>query len=320
MNRKLWISTFVVGSLSLSAGLAQAQEMAGQMPPPPPMFLEQGRGPGGPGGPGPGGPGHEFGGPMELLGFGGMHGGKVVKGVPFSAVAVSESTQTLSDGNHISLKTQANLFRDSLGRVRKEVTFPAPGGQAASGQTKSIVFLMDPVAGTSYMLDVQKKIAWQMPAHRGGPPNEDAAGNPNVRGQHTRTEPNVTAEELGAQVISGVSAQGTRHTHTIAAGQMGNEKPITSTSEQWYSADLQIMVMSKRSDPRSGDSTYTLTNVQRQEPAASLFTVPADYTVKQGSGHRGGKHNFRRGGPHTAAPDGAPDAAPAPPPAPAPAS
>jgi len=307
MNRNFWISTMLVGGLALSAGLVRAQDVAAQMPPP--MFLEQGRGPGGPG---PGGPGGEFGGPMELLGFGGTHGGKVVKGVPFSAVAVSESTQTLSDGNHITRKTQTNLFRDSQGRVRKEVTFPAPGGQAASGQTKSIIFLMDPVAGASYMLDVQKKIAWQMPAHHEGPPKDAVAGNSNFRGQHTRTEPNVTAEELGAQTIGGVSAQGTRHTHTIAAGQMGNEKSITSTSEQWYSADLQIMVMSKRSDPRSGDSTYTLTNVQRQEPAASLFTVPADYTVKQGGGRPGGRHNFRRGAPHTAAPDARPEAAPAP--------
>lgn len=316
MNRKLWISTLVVGGLALSAGLAQAQEEAAQMPPPP-MFLEQGRGPGGPGPGGPGGPGAEFGGPMELLGFGGMHGGKVVKGVPFSAVAVSESTQTLSDGNHITRKLQTNIFRDSQGRVRKEVTLPAGGPQAASGQTKSIVFLMDPVAGTSYMLDVQKKIAWQMPVRHGGPPNDATADSTNPRGQHTRTEPDVTAEELGAQTISGVSAQGTRHTHTIAAGQMGNEKAITSTSESWYSTDLQIMVMSKRSDPRFGDSSYTLTNVQRQEPAASLFTVPSDYTVKQGKGGPGGRHNFRRGGPHTAAPGASPDAARSPEPPPA---
>src|SRR5436190_14619322 len=51
---------------------------------------------------------------IELLGFGGgLHGGKVVKGAPFSAVATSETTQTLSDGNHITRKTQTNLYRDS---------------------------------------------------------------------------------------------------------------------------------------------------------------------------------------------------------------
>jgi hypothetical protein len=49
--------------------------------------------------------------------------------------------------------------------------------------------------------------------------------------------------------------------------------------------------------------------VQRTEPAAALFTVAPDYTVKEGaSGKRGGR--FHRG-----LPPGAPTDAPAPPPA-----
>ena len=89
-------------------------------------------------------------------------------------------------------------------------------------------------------------------------------------------------EDLGTQNIAGVSAQGTRITRTIPAGQMGNSKPISIVSERWYSSDLQMVVMSSHSDPRTGTSTYTLTNIQRTEPAASLFTVPSDYSVKQG--------------------------------------
>jgi hypothetical protein len=99
-----------------------------------------------------------------------------------------------------------------------------------------------------------------------------------------------------------VNAQGTRHTRTIPAGQIGNDKPITIVSEHWYSNDLQMVVMSKRSDPRFGDTTYKLTNIQRQEPAASLFTVPADYTVQQGGkGHRG-MRNFKQPPPPPPAP------------------
>lgn len=40
--------------------------------------------------------------------------------------------------------------------------------------------------------------------------------------------------------------------------------------------------MIKRSDPRMGDTVFQLTNIQRAEPATTLFQVPADYTVKQG--------------------------------------
>jgi len=93
---------------------------------------------------------------------------------------------------------------------------------------------------------------------------------------------NFKKEDLGTQTIAGVSAQGTRYTRIIPAGQIGNEKPITIVSEHWYSNDLQMTVMSKRSDPRFGETSYTLTNIQRSEPAASLFAVPSDYTVQEG--------------------------------------
>src|SRR5207302_2805328 len=101
---------------------------------------------------------------IELLGFGGgLHGGKVVKGAPFSAVAVSESTQTLADGNHITRKTQTNLYRDSVGRFRKEVSLPAIGPLAASGKPHSFIEISDPVAGVAYVLEPDQKVARQMP-------------------------------------------------------------------------------------------------------------------------------------------------------------
>ncbi len=73
--------------------------------------------------------------------------------------------------------------------------------------------------------------------------------------------------------------EGTRSTRTIAAGQIGNEKPIEIVSESWFSPDLKTVVYSKRSDPRSGDMIYSLTNISRSEPDASLFAVPADYKL-----------------------------------------
>jgi hypothetical protein len=230
---------------------------------------------------------------IELLGFGGgPHGGKVVKGAPFSAVAVSETTQTLADGNHINRKTQTNLFRDSQGRFRKEVTLPAIGPLAASGQPHSFIEISDPVAGTSYVLEPDQKIARQMPGHMGmgvGVKVKSGPGGPGDvvfrtfrDGKAGSTNANAKTESLGTQSIDGLNADGTRITRTIPAGEIGNESPITVVSERWYSADLQMDVKSTHSDPRFGDTTYTLTNIQRSEPDASLFVVPSDYTVKQG--------------------------------------
>jgi hypothetical protein len=238
------------------------------------------------GAPGEGGP---FGQRMELLGFEGMHVGKVVTGAPFSAVAISESMQSLSDGNNITRKTQTTLYRDSQGRFRKEVNFSAVGILAEPGQPRSIVVIQDPVANVGYSLDPDRKIARKM-SFAG--PARSLNGRPmermNNRVQKQLADGSLKQEDLGTQTISGVTATGTRYTHTIPAGQIGNVKAIVMVSERWYSDELQMVVKSTRSDPRFGTSTYTVTNIQKTEPASALFTVPADYTVQEGGrGHRG---------------------------------
>jgi MOSC domain-containing protein YiiM len=88
-------------------------------------------------------------------------------------------------------------------------------------------------------------------------------------------------ESLGMKVIEGVSAEGFRSTRTIAAGEVGNEKPIEIVSEQWISSELKAVIYSKRSDPRTGDQIMQMTNIQRVEPPASLFTVPLDFKEAQ---------------------------------------
>jgi hypothetical protein len=292
MNRRLTMSLILGGTLTLSAGLVRAQQQ--DAPPPPP-----------PGGMRHGGPGGDFmpppmGDRIELLGFEGMHGGKLVTGAPFSGVAVTESTQTLADGNRITHKTQSNVFRDSQGRVRKEVTLSGFGPLAASGAPKSFVVIDDPVAQTNFVLHPDTKVAEKMDHSRremkwkakGGAFQEKLQ----ARQQEDIAAGNLKKEDLGAQVIGGVSAQGTRVTRMIPAGQIGNEKPILIVHETWFSNDLQMVVMSKRSNPWVGETTYTLTNIQRTEPAAALFAVPSDFTVTQGPRKRGiGK--FKPGAP-----------------------
>ena len=110
----------------------------------------------------------------------------------------------------------------------------------------------------------------------GGPP--PGGGFVMMRGDSKNTR----KESLGKQTIEGVEAEGTRFTTTIPAGEIGNEQPIEMVFESWYSPELQTVIMSKHSDPRSGENTYRLTNINRTEPAHSLFEVPADYTIQEG--------------------------------------
>src|SRR5205085_1223933 len=91
----------------------------------------------------------------------------------------------------------------------------------------------------------------------------------------------TTREDLGTQNIEGVNAVGTRMTTEIAAGAIGNEQPMKIVSEQWFSPELQVLVLTKHSDPRSGETIYRLTGIVRAEPARSLFELPPDYTLHE---------------------------------------
>ncbi len=309
-NRILGIAAIATGLLVIGGSV-----LAQNPPPPPPpdggnmMFEAMG--------PGPGGPPEA----MEFVEFEGGVRGKTVSGAPFTASVSTQSTQTLADGNQIQRSTTGSLARDSQGRTRSEMTLPAIGPWAAAGKpAPQMTFIHDPVAGTQYMLDANRKIAHKAPAHThsGG----DFAKGKGARGGAfaAEMEKETTTTSLGTQMINGVSAEGTRTTRTIPAGEIGNQKPIVITVEKWYSADLQETVLTKRSDPRMGETVRQLTNIQRTEPAATLFQVPSDYTVQEGGpGGRNGMHRRHMGpggpggGPGSAAGAGAGAPADAPP-------
>jgi hypothetical protein len=219
------------------------------------------------------------GGGFGFIGFEmGLHG-PVVKGAPYSAQADTETMQTLADGNHIDQKRTALVYRDSQGRTRREESLRALGPVAASGGVHHAIFVNDPVAGVHYVLEPDQKIA-----HKMSPPADIQHLHEHIAAMHgsARLADAPVKESLGTQTMEGLAVTGTRTTRTIPAGQIGNDKPIQIVLESWYSQDLQMVVYSKRTDPRMGETVYQVTNIQRSEPDASLFQVPSDYTVQDG--------------------------------------
>src|SRR5262245_46303129 len=278
---------------------------------------------------------------------------KVVKDAPYSADAVTETIQTLGDGNRIVRNSSAKVYRDSAGRTRREQAMKAVGPWAVSGEAPVMITINDPVSGVFYNLNSSSKTAHKMTAFRMGDMIEDskagaelrakmkdklklkaangaeagvstgvvnevvikrganaadltvtqnvvgappgavvsavAAGVPMTVGGGVMawtSDAEVNQESLGTQSIEGVMAEGTRMTLTIPAGKTGNDRPIVTVNERWYSPELQTVVLTKNSDPRMGETTYRLTNINRSEPDPSLFQVPADYTVDEGGGPR----------------------------------
>jgi TonB family protein len=344
--------------------------------------------------------------------------GKIVKGAPYSAEAVTESVQVLADGNRITRTSKSSVYRDGEGRTRRDQTLNHIGTWVTTDEPAQTIFINDPVAGAHYVLNPRTRTAQKMsnvlsftrvpgegelPPPGGAPrtqvfmrsgngamvmshddPKAVNAGANGLAGKAIKRVPptypavakaagaqgpvsvqivvneagavesakataghpllqaaavdaarqwqfsptklsgnavkvsgaisfvfalpkegdasgNVTFmrtpasghapegervkpvnESLGKQMIEGVEAEGTRTTLTFPAGMMGNERPINVVSERWYSPELQTVVMSKHNDPRFGETTYRLTNINRSEPARTLFEVPSDYTVKEG--------------------------------------
>jgi len=280
---------------------------------------------------------------IRVLGLQGGVMGKTVKGAPYSAVEVNETTQTLADGTRIHNETQTQVYRDSEGRMRRE--------------TPNEVTIWDPVTNASLLLHPKEQTARKLPmgtfyyttntAGKAGTTetstftmrvsNGDAPHAPMADAEKKMVEAKLKAEiennvrtsggggvgyavtsgvgggvgggvgtgvgggvivssapaaamrkialeagkseSLGKRMIEGVNSDGTRNVVTIEAGAIGNDRAIQSTTERWFSPELQTMVLTKHSDPRTGEETFKLTNVSRSEPPAYLFQVPAGYQI-----------------------------------------
>ena len=99
------------------------------------------------------------------------------------------------------------------------------------------------------------------------------------RGNQNQMQPRISNESLGTRSIDGVLAEGSRHTITYPVGMMGNDREFSTTTESWTSPELRMMILSKSSDPRSGENTFRIANLSRTPPDPALFLVPSDYTI-----------------------------------------
>ncbi|MEO8594390.1 MAG: hypothetical protein ABI759_13820 [Candidatus Solibacter sp.] len=258
----------------------------------------RGRGPMGMGmGPGPGGRG----------GFGGPGGpAAVVTGAPYSGLEVRTSQQVLAAGGIISRSEQTTVYRDTQGRVRRESTRKTP-----DGQTETRITISDPVAGVVHVLNATNKTAVTRKA-RFPNASQSSTTSPSTTGrgqmmaagrrnaQNAQTATNTKRETLATRSMNGMLASGTRITRTIPAGSIGNTQALETVRESWIADDLKVPLMTRTSDPRAGTSTLELQNVNRSQPDPSLFTVPSDYTVKQGPGGFGGGRGPMGRGPRPA--------------------
>jgi len=218
-----------------------------------------------------------------------------VKDAAFSAESVTEHVQTLSDGNRLTRKSTAHIYRDAAGRTRREHELNR-SGMNANGEAGQLIVINDPIGQVNYVIETQTGVARkrELPPPRVMEVMERARGDNAPfsvlmpasaahrrmrEGDEAQKPAEPVKEKLPAQVIEGVLAEGTRTTLTIPAGEFDNEQPLTISHEEWYAPELHMIVLMKHNDPRFGETLFRLTNINRGEPAAELFQLPLGYRV-----------------------------------------
>jgi TonB family protein len=241
--------------------------------------------------------------PPSLGLLGNSDGGiAAIKNAPFSGEMVCESTQTLADGNRIVSRTKTMIYRDGAGRIRRESSGKIRSVDGSEAKEYKMITIIDHFGGQIIMLDTQNRTARKVSsptqpimervitartsisdpaANKAAIAMGNTCGIGFIKPIILFTDnSDIKDEPLGTQMIEGVAAEGTRVTHTIPVGSIDNERPIEIVFERWYSQDLQLFVLIKSSDPRSGESTGQMTNINIGEPDATLFEIPPDYKVQ----------------------------------------
>ncbi len=224
--------------------------------------------------------------------------GTNVVGAPSSAVGTKEEVTRLLDGNRIVTRQLTRFYRDGQGRTRVEEGQP-PGLARLNGLNAfTIPRIHDPVSGEHYMLHSHNKtvhVFKTVPEGVEKPPSvtPPVAQPPSLMAM-TRSSPRIGTtffmgpisspdeeKTLGEKTIRGVKAVGTRLKHTLAAGSVGNERPITVTTDYWFSPQLGVMIESVSRSPTGHEVTYRLEQIVLGEPDATLFQIPTDYTREE---------------------------------------
>ncbi len=231
----------------------------------------------------------------------------VIKGLPLSATVVMERVQTSADGNSTTRIEIAKVYRDGQGRTRYDEMGEAKGAEAPTVEDPLQTTINDPATGVSFVVDpkthtarrkafvaqtesgsddLRKSAASTAPPKQKSPnsqvlPVPSMNMDQGLKNPPATSSPNAQRESLGRRQVEGLMADGTRIVMTVPAGTRNNEKEIRIGCERWYSSSLKTLILIECSDSRYGKSSYRLTQIKTEEPAANLFTIPIEYKVQE---------------------------------------
>jgi hypothetical protein len=187
---------------------------------------------------------------------------------PFTATVITEWIRQLADGSTITLKNHRAIARDTAGRIFQERRTLVPDdGKSESGVSQ--IEISDPVSHNLYICVPRERVCQ---LEEFSAPEFMRPVSPGAAAKHPGAP---ELEDLGKQSISGLETVGTRETIVIPAGAVGNNSPLLTKREFWYSPQLGVNLISKRQDPRSGIQNFEVSDIALGEPDAKLFELPS---------------------------------------------
>ena len=199
-----------------------------------------------------------------------------IPNAPFSGMVRVERTDNQPNGNAVQLWSERKIARDNRGRIYNEYR-PFVPAATKTVPDATLIHLYDPLNRMTEYLYPQEKTYRMMILNR--PPATDTPDDFASPAAAAPPSEFTRQEDLGYRTIAGLQAHGVRVTQTLTPAESGTGQEVIVTNEYWYSEALRLNLVTKHNDPRSGKVTMTVTQIDRSQPNAALFGVPADYTM-----------------------------------------
>jgi len=198
-------------------------------------------------------------------------GEKVIKGTPFSADTIDVTDMVMPNGQRERHELHGRYCRDSQGRTYGDLGFRSSGEVGMPP-----ILINDPVAHTLITLDPVRKEA-VISDSQPRPLKVKSTGIPPP--PEPRQPRTVKVEDLGTQVMEGLTVKGTRTTKTYSLESEAVDPDNSFVMTTWYSDDLQIGISSEVDNGKRGSSQHKTVDIVRTEPDVSLFQIPPGYKV-----------------------------------------
>lgn len=190
---------------------------------------------------------------------------------PFTATLSTEWDRTYSDGTTITLKSRRLIARDKSGRIFQERRLLVP----EDGQSESAIMrteISDPQQHVVYFC-FERERECQLRDFAAVGPMGPAGGSFEPKGGAAEMH------EMGEQNIAGVETKGWQGSVVIPARTIGNDSPILTKREYWYSSKLGFNLRSIRQDPRFGVEKFEVTELTLGEPDPKLFEPTNGFAI-----------------------------------------